>query len=76
MPMGNDDCPRFVIDEVPGSDQYTWCLLGTHGEVLARAPQAYDTREEAQVAIASVRLAARESEVPTAKPTSTDKIAA
>jgi len=55
----------FVIDEVPGSDQYTWTLLGTRGETLARAPKAYDTRQEAQVAIAEVKVGARTSEVPT-----------
>jgi len=54
----------FVIDEVPGSDQYTWTLLGARGETLARAPHAYDTPQEAQVAIAEVKLATRESGVP------------
>jgi uncharacterized protein YegP (UPF0339 family) len=60
------DQSGFVIDEVPGSDdpRFTWCLLDRRGDVLARAPRAYETRQEAQVAIAEVKLAARESDVP------------
>lgn len=54
----------FVIEEVPGGDQWMWVLLGARGEVLARAPHAYDTRQDAQVAVAEVKLAARESGVP------------
>lgn len=53
----------FVIDEVPGSDQYTWTLLD-RGEVMALAPRAYDTMEEVQMATATMKLAAREAEVP------------
>jgi len=55
----------FVIDKVPLGG-YTWCLLDRHGDVLARAPRAYDTEQEAQIAIAEMKIGAREGEVPTA----------
>jgi len=69
MSAPDTDGPGFVIDEVPGGDstepRYTWCLLDRRGDVLARAPEAYGTREEVQVAIAKVKLCARSSDVPT-----------
>jgi len=66
MDSPDGDQSGFVIDEVPSGcgTRYTWCLLDRHGDVLARAPQAYDTPEEAQVAIAEVIIGARENEVP------------
>jgi hypothetical protein len=54
----------FVIDNVPGGG-HTWCLLDRHGDVLARAPRAYDTEQKAQIAIAEMKIGAREGEVPT-----------
>jgi len=54
----------FVIDQV-GEETWTWSLLDRSGEVLARAGRGYKTRQRAQIAIASTRLCARESEVPT-----------
>jgi len=66
MSANENDGPGFVIDEVPATgDRYTWCLLDRRGDVLARAPEAYGTREEAQVAIAEVKMCARSSDVPT-----------
>jgi len=66
MSATDTEGPGFVIDEVPGTgERYTWCLLDRRGDVLARAPQAYGTREEAQVAIAEVKMGARSSDVPT-----------
>jgi len=66
MSATDSDALGFVIDEVPGKDdRYTWCLLDRRGDVLARAPKAYGTREEAQVAIAEVKMGARSSDVPT-----------
>ncbi len=62
----------FVIDEVPGSDEYTWALLNGRGKTLARAPHGYDTVEDAQVDIAAVKMAAREHEVPTKAETCDD----
>lgn len=57
----------FVIDEVPGSGtdpDYTWALLDRRGDVLARAPEAYPTVEEAQIAIAEVQLYAPDADIP------------
>lgn len=66
--MAHNDCGEdetgFVIERVHGSDQWMWVLLGGRGEVLARAPHAYDDRQSAQVAVAEVKIAARESGVP------------
>lgn len=60
----------FVIDAVRqgGRTQYTWALLDHNGDVLARAGRAYESRQEAQIAIASTRIQARESDVPTSAP--------
>ncbi|WP_103030012.1 DUF1508 domain-containing protein [Salinibacter altiplanensis] len=48
-----------------GASQWTWTLVGPRGDTLARAGRAYPTREDAQVAVASVKIAAREHDVPT-----------
>jgi uncharacterized protein YegP (UPF0339 family) len=54
---------------VPGSKegaapQWTWTLVGPQSETLARAGRAYPTKKDAQVAIAAMKIAAREHEVP------------
>jgi len=54
----------FVIDKV-GEETWTWALLDQNGNVLARAAKGYDSCQEAQVAIASTRIHARNSDVPT-----------
>jgi len=56
----------FVIDQV--GEEWTWALLDHNGDVLARAGKGYESRQEAQIAIASTRIHARESEVPTSAP--------
>jgi len=57
----------FVIDEVPGTGpnpKYTWTLLDRRGETLARAPRAYPSVQEAQVAIAETQLYAADADIP------------
>lgn len=64
--MGTNDTPDesgFVIDKV-GEGTWSWALLDHNGTVLARSGRGYETRQDAQVAIASTRIAARESDVP------------
>lgn len=60
----SDETAGFVIDQVDGQT-WTWTLLDHNGDVLARAGRGYESRQEAQIAIASTRIHARESEVPT-----------
>ena len=61
--MSDDTETGFVIDRV-GGETWTWVLLDHNGDVLARAGRGYDSRQDAQVAIAATRISAREGEVP------------
>ena len=61
--MSDDPETGFVIDQV-GEETWTWVLLDHNGDALARAGRGYDSRQEAQVAIAATKIAAREHEVP------------
>lgn len=73
-PEAEGSGPGFYIDRVPGAEmsgskqgspQWMWTLVGPQGETLARSGRAYPTKEDAQVAVASVKIAAREHQVPT-----------
>lgn len=72
MPDQAEEETGFVIDKV-GEDTWTWALLDASGSVLARAGRGYESRQEAQIAIASTRIHARESEVPTSASAQTIK---
>jgi len=61
--MPDDTETGFVIDQID-EDTWTWSLLGPNEEVLARCGKGFATKEDAQVAIVSVKIAAREHEVP------------
>lgn len=54
--------PRFKLRKV---DMTTWAWeLVEDGEVLALSPKGYESEEEAQIAIAKLKMGAREAETP------------